>query len=74
MELNDLTFLFTIMSCSFVASNYKTLDSPNIKKLYGSFIGLLAIFLISGPHIVHPIFITMINSIIILNVNKRYHK
>lgn len=71
MDWDDVVYLSLLLFSIGFGYFYKQIKDPQQKKLVGTGIGILVVFIVSGIHIIHPVVCTLINTGIILLLPKR---
>lgn len=72
MEWEDVIYLcllsFTIILGPFI----RQIQNTNVKKYVSTALGFAIVYMVSGWHIVHTLLVTVLNSVIVMYVDKRY--
>ncbi|XP_022187440.1 lysophospholipid acyltransferase 7 [Nilaparvata lugens] len=71
MELDDIIYLLILFSCIGFGHFFRQIKDKENQKWIATGVGFLVVFLVSGRHILHPIFCTAINALIIIYGDKR---
>lgn len=72
MSYDDIIYLSLLFFSIGVGYFYRTIQGTTAKKIVGTSLGLFIILVVSGFHIIHNLIFILINSVIILETNKRY--
>lgn len=72
MEWDDIVYLVVLFSSIGFGYFYRKIQSAEDKKVVGTILGLTIILIVSGLHFIHVVIFTFVNSLIILNISKRY--
>lgn len=71
MEWNDIVYLSLLFSCVGFGHIFRQVRNKEIKKWLATCAGFIIIFIVSGQHILHPLFSMIINALIIKFCDKR---
>uniref|UniRef100_A0A1B6C1Y2 Lysophospholipid acyltransferase 7 n=1 Tax=Clastoptera arizonana TaxID=38151 RepID=A0A1B6C1Y2_9HEMI len=71
MEWDDIIYLLLLFSSIGFGYIFRQIKDNNNRKWLASSVGFLIVLIVSGKHILHPIFCMIINSLIIKYCNKR---
>lgn len=72
MNVDDIIYISLLLFSMGFGYYYRPIKDKNRKKWIGTAAGVLIILLVSGVHIVHNVITVIVNSFIILFLDKRY--
>ncbi|XP_069695683.1 lysophospholipid acyltransferase 7 [Periplaneta americana] len=71
MEWDDIVYVLLLFFSIGIGYVFREIHDKESRKWLSSGLGFLLVFIVSGKHILHPIFCTVINAFIILSTDKR---
>ncbi|PSN54449.1 Lysophospholipid acyltransferase 7 [Blattella germanica] len=71
MEWDDVIYLALLFFSIGIGQVFRQIEDKNTKKWLSTGLGFLLVFIVSGRHILHPIFCTLVNALIILYGDRR---
>ncbi|KAK7071075.1 Lysophospholipid acyltransferase 7 [Halocaridina rubra] len=71
MNFDDIVYLSLLIGCIAFGEVYRKLGSSEARKWIGTIVGLGVVLVVSGIHILHPIFLTVTNICILHFLDKR---
>lgn len=71
MSFEDIIYLLLLFFCIGFGYVYRKIENVEQRKLVGTGVGLLVVFIVSGFHVLHSLITTFVNAIIIVFVSKR---
>jgi hypothetical protein len=69
--LHDFIYLGTLVFCIVFGEQLRKFKDVNVRKNVATVLGAAIVFMLSGLHIVHPVFMTLVNAGIILYGNPK---
>ncbi|XP_068227150.1 lysophospholipid acyltransferase 7 isoform X2 [Palaemon carinicauda] len=70
MNFDDVIYLLLLVGCIAFGEVYRKLKDLETKKWVGTGVGLIVVLAVSGIHLLHPVFLTLANILILTYVNK----
>lgn len=71
MNFDDVIYLSLLFFSIGFGYYYRTIKDQDLKKNVGTIVGILLTFIVSGVHILHSFVTILVNTLIILYVNKK---
>ncbi|XP_035207114.1 lysophospholipid acyltransferase 7-like isoform X2 [Stegodyphus dumicola] len=71
MILDDIIYISLLCSSVALAPIIRNVPNLHNRKLFSTITGLVVVFIVSGFHIIHPLFVTFINALILLICSRR---
>ncbi|XP_064084909.1 lysophospholipid acyltransferase 7-like isoform X1 [Macrobrachium nipponense] len=70
MNFDDVIYLGLLIGCIAFGEVYRKVQEPETRKWIGTCVGLVVVLAVSGIHLLHPVFLTITNILILTFVDK----
>lgn len=71
MLLDDIIYITLLCLSVAIGPLIRNVPNKYFRRLFSTVAGILIVLIVSGKHIIHPLFVTFVNALIVLLVNKR---
>ncbi|KAK9885176.1 hypothetical protein WA026_010685 [Henosepilachna vigintioctopunctata] len=71
MNYDDIVYVSLLLFSILFGKFYRSIQNLHVRKIVGTLVGLLIVYVVSGFHIIHALFTFLVNAIIIRNINPK---